>query len=334
MALNFNKSNFKDESFLNVFFKSVVIRLVVACLISALILTYVPNYMENQYKDVVEKEVAKSTLNIAQIIDMEMREDIYENTINIELAKLQHNINQIPYVKDSAVILYNLTKSRVDGTSLETVITESEDAKEWWQEQNRIPYGEPQWVLSSEEVEFCKKNNHKQILIEKTYYTNGILSPSAIVITNKLNEEQDRLTVNNPTFISPVELSLPTYIKIWGNDKNDKVYEELTNVVVKADPLPEDEHPQEGIYAEKPTEPQEPVRNDAIVTYVNHLELNNIRLASNTFDINNNGYQLDCGYQLNFWQDGLLSVVLFELAAIGLCLLSAYFATKKKLEVV
>ncbi|MBQ8624988.1 MAG: hypothetical protein IJ419_02310 [Agathobacter sp.] len=334
MTLNFNKSNFKDESFLNVFFKSVVIRLVVVCLISALILTYVPNYMENRYQDVVEKEVAKATLNIAQLIDLEMREDIYENTINIELAKLQHTINQIPYVKDSAVILYNLTKSRVDGTSLETVVTESEDTKEWWREEGKLTYGEPKWVLASDEIEFCKKYNDKQILIETTYFMNGLLSPSSIVITNKLNEEQNRLNITNPTFVSPVTLNLPTYIKIYGNDKNDKIYEELTNVVVKADPLPEDEQPKQGIYAEKPAEEQETVRNDAIVTYVNHLEVNDIRLASNTFDINNNGYQLDCGYQLNFWQDGLLPIVLFELAAISLCLLSAYFATKKQLEVV
>ena len=333
MAFNFNKSNFKDESFLNVFFKSIVLRLIAVCLISAFVLTYIPDYMENQYKEVVEKECAKSTLRVAEIIDMEMREEIYENTINVELAKLQNTINEIPYVKDSAVILYNLTQSRVDGTSLETVITESEDTIDWWQEQNRTPYGEPSWVLSSDEMDFCKRNNHKQILIEKTYFTNGILSPSAIVITNKLNEEQDRLSVNNPVFISPVEFTLPTYIKIYGNDKNDPIYEELTNVIVKADPLSEDEQPQQGIYAEKPIE-TETIRNDAIVTYVNHLEVSGIQLASNTFDINNNGYQLDCGYQLNFWQDGLLSVVLFELAAIGLCLLSAYFATKKKLEVV
>lgn len=331
MNFNFKQSNFKDESFMNVFFKNFVLRLIVVALISALFLSYVPNYIENQYKDVVEKEVAKSTLTVAQIIDMEMREDIYKNTINVELARLQNKINKIPYVKDSAVILYNLTNSRVDGTSIETVVTESEDTVDWWQEQNRLEYGEPSWVLSSDEIAFCKKNNHKQILIEQTYYLNGILSPSAIVITNKLNEEQDRLTVDNPTFISPTTLTLPTYIKIYGNDKNDDIYEELTNVVVKADPLPEEK--QQGIYAEKPTE-TESVRNDAIVTYVNHLELSGIQIASNTFDINNNGYQLDCGYQLNFWQDGLLTVAVFELIGILVCLVTAYFATKKKLDVV
>ena len=59
MALNFNKSNFKDESFLNVFFKNIVLRLIAVCLISVFVLTYIPDYMEKQYKEVVEKECAK-----------------------------------------------------------------------------------------------------------------------------------------------------------------------------------------------------------------------------------------------------------------------------------
>ena len=93
MLLNI-KQNLK--SFLNVFFKNIVLRLIAVCLISAFVLTYIPDYMEKQYKEVVEKECAKSTLRVAEIIDMEMREEIYENTINVELAKLQNTINEIP----------------------------------------------------------------------------------------------------------------------------------------------------------------------------------------------------------------------------------------------
>ena len=306
---NMKSKSINDVSFSNIFWKQLAIRLFVMAIISAIIIYCAQWIVVDLCQQGVDGVLSEVSLSLAQLEDMEMSKDKTQTVANTLLSKAQDDLNANPCVLESSLSLYNLGNRELAAKSYKIPIIESDEIVEWWKDQAGTEDGLPKISLSDDMIEFCNTYADKEIYVERLYCLNSILFPTQIVAKDANGTKLETCEALTPSTVTEKVTMAP--IRIVGNSSEDAIYSLMSDYILRRDEI----------------------TKEVIVSYNSSFEHQPIELISQNFTINGIDYQVDCGYQINFWVGAWQYVVAFELFGIVLCAAIALINTKEMLAI-
>lgn len=309
------KRKTKDISFANLFCRKIVVRLLVFLLISFFGISSVQMAMEKQAMQDIDIQMSNLSLSLAQTIDMEMSSDRFKTTSNIILSKAQNEINGAAVVNNVTLSLYNLNEKTVMARSTLVPVIESQEVLDWWHLQAGKIDGLPKISLNDEMADFCTQNKDETIYIQEIYYLNSVLFPSSVSIKGADGMTAKECIIHVPSTARKYVCSENVELKIVGNEIDDTIYDRANEIEFQITQQDANDTLAESIF------------------YPNLTEELGVKIIAKTFQINDYLYQVDCLYQINFWNAFLMSVVVFEIIGILLCVAAAFINTKETMYI-
>lgn len=312
-SVSVKKTVVKDISFANIFWRKFAIRLAVLLLVSILLFTVGQTITMSIVQDKVDSILTKTSFSLAQLADMNIAEDKMTTMTNITLSSAQEELDDIGFVVDSSLSMYNLSELQLVAQSFEIPVVDSDELITWWRGQTNIEVGLPIIYLNDAMKTFCDNHAEDHVYIKKVYCLNSLLFPSELVAKNKDGEELEVIEDAIPTISNQYPKVTPIELEIIGNEVGDTIY---------------------GLMYDFRFQRESPTESDSMtVMYADEIVGDKVELLTRTFMINDTEYQVDCGYQLSFWAGAWQYIIAFELFSILMCAIVAFINTKETLYV-
>ena len=175
-------------------------------------------------------------------------------------------------------------------------------------------------TLSEEMIDFYCEHESDFVYIEKIFCINNVLCPMIMTAKDENGKSLGSCNATIPS-IETVEYVDPIRIEIIGNRIGDKTYGAMTNFVIKEDDL----------VSVDETNVKDSA--DVAIVYDALLDNDQVQVISNRFTINQTEYQVDCGYQSDFWTGAWKYVIIFEVFGVLMCGVLAFINTKETLAI-
>jgi hypothetical protein len=299
----------KDISFANLFWKKFVIRLFMLLIASSVLLSLINPIIVEWNDRVIDSELAGMSLHLGDMVSSDMPNDRIQTTTNVMLSKIYERFESNRFITQSSITAYNVDSKNVIAKSFSIASIESDDIIEQWKHLSGIAVGEPIVHLSQDIRDFCEKYSNEKIRVDKLCFVNSILIPVTVTAVDKKGEDLDTCD----TLYSSTAQVLTSYQPIWlyviGNAEGDLVHKAMSTFKYETNEY-----------------------GAVSVAYEDTID-DKIAIKSKSFTVNNCKYQIDCGYQINFWSGALTYVLIIELLAVLFCALSALINTKETLSV-
>lgn len=314
-------SHVKDFSFANIFWRKFAIRLLALLIISVIILCLGRPMIKNYCDNIVKSELNDISLSLAQLVDSDMPENKMRHEANLILANAHREIDTNPFIVDSSVSFYDITTKELIAKSFEVPVAISDEVIDWWKEQTNSKIGNPMIALTEEMISFYYEHENDCIYIEKIFCINNVLRPTKMIAKDENGKDLGSCESTVPS-IETLKYTDPVELKIIGNKIGDKVYGLMVNFTINS--CDEEKELSEEIYnAEEPL----------LITYDIMPDDDSVQVTNKSFVINQTTYQVDYGYQSDFWSGAWQYVLICELFGILSCALLAFINTKETLAI-
>jgi hypothetical protein len=296
----------KDVSFANLFCRKIVVRLLVFVIISFIAINYAQLFMKDQTNKDVDNRVSDLAILLSQTVDSTITKDRLETTVNNMLSNAQDDISNTLLVDDATLLFYNLSEKSVIARSSSVSTINSKEVIDWWYLQTGETDGLPKISLSDEIADFCERHNDSVIYIKEIFYLNSVLFPSSIFAKGPDGTIVEECTMQIPSTAKKYVCNdEDVELKIVGNTTSEKIFELSNDTDFQA------------------------TQEETIVIYPNITAVHNVNIITKTFKINKCVYQIDCLYQVNFWDAFLMNILLFEAIGILVCIAAAFINAKE-----
>ena len=327
----------KETELQNKFLKIFSITLCVTILLMLGLYFPMQHIFLTESHETIELQVKDIALNLVQTLDKEEPNAKMSEEFNIVLAKEQHNILKNPFVKDASLSIYDLSRKNIIAKSFEIPMIESESAIDWWKEKTMIEDGTPKISLNNEMMEFIKEYEKRGVYIAEMYELNTVLVPTKLVVLDKSGNEIKKCETHVPIAYEHQLYKEPVKIYLNGNRISDPIYSIMSEYEFTTDEVAESNTVIDETATDENIETLDGNGIESIRQKQENVELNykkefpeKISIKSENFTVNDNDYQIDYVYELNFWHGAWGWILVAELFCIIASAAIAYKIAKKE----
>lgn len=288
-----------DMSTKGLFIKFFTRMFIIFVALSILFVIAINKYADIYFQHQIENVINQTALGVMEAQTNTLPLSQKTTQTNYILSKAHEDLNQNKAIKDSALILYDLTNRKGISSSSPIAIYNNNDLLEWYQKQYEGSII-IETILPDTLIEFY--DTHHNVYIKKLSFLNGTIVPEEVGV--KANDstvytELARADEHRNIFKDSVDF------RIIGNRLTDESYTILSSYAMRVDKETKD-----------------------IQLFYDNLS-DKYTISSKEFTINDIKYRLDVVYNYNFMSAVYIYIIAIELFLLILCLGISFFKVKE-----
>ena len=302
------KRKFEDVSFSTRLLKGFIIRVLIFSIILFSVLPFLKTEINKFAQNSAVAMLSEATLRIGEIKKTELAADKQKTSIRAILAEVVSNLKESEMISVASASLYNMQTKQLIANSYEMAVTHDKGVIEWWGKNIESNSSTPIISLTDDAVNFLKAHGDCKIISYGYYKINSLIAPRELVAyqDNKMvaSIELTAPTITSSTYNSESEL-------LWvGNSSDETVYQYMKNYSIEQNHM--------GLFD----------------TTYSDIDEGLLTKYSLTFCFDGVTYQLDCIYQVNFWNFIVPYLFLMEVIGLAVCALFAFISAKNSKQII